>query len=120
MLKKRKKDKKYGAIGHYSFLVGALFAILTGIFSGYMSTPVIVSILVVLGIIVGILNITVKETKEFLIATIALMLAGAINLGIIPYVGLLLRSILSNIVVFVVPAAVIVALKTIYNLAKEK
>lgn len=73
-----------------------------------------------LGIAVGLLNVTVRERSEFLLATVALILAGVVNLGLIPYIGVWLRTVLSNIVVFVVPAAVIVALKTIWVLANKE
>ena len=60
------------------------------------------------------------EIAGFLAATIALILAGVVNLGLIPVVGLTLRAILSNIVVFVVPAAVIVSLRAVWVLAKQR
>jgi len=53
------------------------------------------------------------------LATIALILAGVVNLGLIPFVGVWLRNVLSNIVVFVVPAAVIVALRSVWVLANR-
>ena len=48
-----------------------------------------------------------------------MMLAGIVNLGLIPGIGLYLRSILSNIVVFVVPGAIIVGMKAIWKLASD-
>ena len=114
------KESEWVKTGHYAFFIGAILAVIAGLFAGLIPDTVVITLLVVLGLIVGLLNITVKETSTFLIAAIALMLAGVVNLGLIPYVGLYLRSILTNIVVFVVPAAIIVALKTIYSLAKGK
>jgi len=118
MAKKTQVDLQ--RIGHYAFLVGAIIAILAALFSGAISDVAVVTTLVILGIIVGILNITVQETTPFLVATIALLLAGVVNLGIIPVVGVYIRAILSNLVVFVVPAAVIVALKAIWLLARKR
>jgi len=66
------------------------------------------------------LNVTLKETTEFLITAIALILAGAVNVGSVPVVGDTLRVILGNIVVFVVPAAVLVALRAIWVLAQRR
>ena len=108
-------------VAHYAFLFGLLVAIVAGLFRNlFINRPeVLVTTLVALGLLVGLFNLTAKETVPFLIACIALMLAGIVNLGLIPGIGLYLRSILSNIVVFVVPGAILVALKTIWKLASD-
>jgi len=106
-------------LAHYAFFAGLLIAIIAGLFRDLVSVEVLMTTLVILGLIVGLFNLTAKETTPFLVATIALMLAGIVNLGLIPGVGLYLRSILSNIVVFVVPGAIIVAMKTIWGLARD-
>ena len=106
-------------VAHYSFFVGLIIAIIAGLFRNYIGPEALVTTLVVLGTLVGLFNLTAKETTPFLTAAIALMLAGIVNLGLIPGVGLYLRSILSNIVVFVVPAAIIVGMKSIWRLASD-
>lgn len=115
----KKSGTNWTQVGHYAFFLGVILAVIAGLFAGLISDEIVLTLLVVLGAIVGLLNITAKETTGFLIAAIALMLAGVVNLGLIPVVGVYLRSILTNIVVFVVPAAIIVGLKTIYSLAKS-
>ena len=124
--KKRSSGKKGGISGmelhriaHYTFFVGLLIAIIAGLFRNILAPEVLVSTLVLLGFVVGLFNLTAKETIPFLVAAIALMLAGIVNLGLIPGIGSYLRSILSNIVVFVVPGAIIVGLKTIWKLASD-
>lgn len=106
-------------IAHYAFFIGLLVAIVAGFFRNLIEPEVLVTTLVILGFLVGLFNLTAKETLPFLIASIALMLAGIVNLGLIPGVGLYLRSILSNIVVFVVPGAILLGLKTIWKLASK-
>lgn len=106
-------------VAHYAFFVGLLVAIVAGLFRTVVSPEVLVTTLVILGFLVGLFNLTAEETVPFLIAAIALMLAGIVNLGLIPGVGLYLRSILSNIVVFVVPGAILLGLKTIWKLASD-
>ena len=106
-------------VAHYTFFVGLLVAIVAGIFADLFRPEVLLTTLVILGFIVGVFNLTTKETIPFLIAAIALMLAGIVNLGLIPKVGMALRGVLSNIVVFVVPGAILVGLKTIWKLASD-
>jgi len=106
-------------VAHYSFFAGVILAIVAGLFRTLISPEILVTSLVILGFFVGLFNLTAKETQPFLLAAVALMLAGIVNLGLIPGVGLYLRSILSNIVVFVVPGAIIVGLKAIWGLASD-
>ena len=103
-------------LGHWAFIVGIVIAIIAGLVPAWQ-IPTVTWVLVILGLIVGLLNITAKETVEFLVAAIALMLIG--SAGAIPALGTIVLSILANIVAFVAPAALVVALKAIYELAKK-
>ena len=116
---KRVKVKQLHQLAHYAFLAGIVIAIIAGLFRNVLSTQALMTTLVILGLLVGLFNLTAKETNTFLLAAVGLMLAGIVNLGLIPGVGPYLRSILSNIVVFVVPAAIIVSLKTVWQLASD-
>lgn len=117
-------DKK---LGSYAFLVVLALAVIAGLVTGLMqpsdpetlvATTTITWILVILGLIVGLLNITKKESESFLVASIALLLFSAA----LPAVLLVqpLRAVLSNISAFVGPAALLVSLKVIYKLAEKK
>lgn len=103
-------------IGHWGFIVGIVLAVLAGIVPE-IQTATIVWTLVVLGLLVGVLNITARETTEFLVATMTLLLVGSV--GALPALGMIVTNILSNIVAFVAPAALIVSLKSIWVLAQE-
>lgn len=103
-------------IGHWAFIVGIVIAIIAGLVPAWQ-TAIVTWVLVILGLIVGLLNITAKESVEFLVATIALMLIG--SAGAIPALGIIVLSILANIVAFVAPAALVVALKSVYELARK-
>ena len=117
-------------IGGYAFIAGVALAILGGIaFSGLINLGTyagwIPLLLVVLGLIVGLFNITDKETEKFLIAAIALMAVGTTAGGltvidtVLSPLGKVLAAIVGQIAVFVAPAALIVALKAVYNLARS-
>ncbi len=111
---KKTTPKKFG---HYMFLLGVLLAII----AAFVSIPYLGLVLMTLGVIIGLVNVTAKETTEFLIATMALVIAGIASGGIatIPLVGLYIAKMLANIVALVVPAAIIVALKAIKVTAEE-
>ena len=114
------KSKRFGK---WAFVIGFLIAIIIGLFSGNLDSNVqgwLILLLVALGLIVGFLNIAEKERTPFLVAAIALLVTGtaAINLAIIPQIGTYLQNIIKNITVFVTPAAIVVALKAIFSLAK--
>ena len=105
-------------LGHWAFMVGILIAVIAGLVPAWQ-TATVVLVLVILGLIVGLLNITAKETVEFLVATIALVLIGTAGIQTLPALGGIVISILENIVAFVSPAALIVALKAVYELARK-
>ena len=114
-------------IGEWAFLIGVLLAVVIGIFAAKMDPATqgtLSLVLVVLGLVVGFLNVTEKETTPFLVAAAALMLTGtsvatlnSIDLGV--KLGMYLAGMVSQIAIFVAPAAVVVALKAIQSLAKD-
>ena len=106
-------------IGHWAFIVGIILAVFAGLVPEWQ-TVTIMATLAVLGLIVGVLNITARETTEFLIATMTLLIVG--TAGSSPAWELVspkILFILANIVFFVAPAALIVALKAIWALAQD-
>jgi hypothetical protein len=107
-------------IGQYSFLAGVILALIAGLIANVVDASVLTLVLVALGLIVGFMNITAKETTGFLVASIALMIAGSANMAMIPWIGNYLNTTLGYIVVFVAPAAIVVALKAIKALASNK
>ena len=124
MAKKRKATKGMHQIAHFTFFVGLVLAILSGLFMNVFDTSEqfkvsIFATLIILGTIVGLFNLTVKEEVPFLVATIGLLLAGIVNLAIIPRIGVVLQGMLTNIVIFVVAPTVIVALKAVWRLAQD-
>lgn len=104
-------------LGHWVFLAGVLLAFLAGLVPS-LQTSTMIWVLVVLGFIVGLLNVTAKETAEFLLAGVALIICADATKSILT-MGPMVFAILSNIVAFVFPATLIVAFRTIWILAKS-
>jgi len=82
------------------------------------------SVLVLLGLIVGVVNVSSSETVLFLVCTMAIMItpSGFGALSVIPGMSVIaafLSALTGMLAVFVAPAAVIVALKGIYSTARQ-
>jgi hypothetical protein len=112
----------YEKIGGWAFILGVVIAVIAGLASGALdatSAGYVTLALVILGLIVGFLNVGDKQINDFLIAAIAVILMGTANLGSIPVVGIYLASMVLNVAAFVAPAALLIALKAVYNLASQ-
>ncbi len=75
-----------------------------------------------LGAVVGLFNITEKETNSYLIATIAFMTAAAGLVSVlqpVPLLGESIKPFMTNIVVFVAPGAAVVALKALFSISRD-
>ncbi len=104
-------------IGRYLFLAGIIIAVIVGL-AGDFGIPNIGLILVVLGAVVGFLNVSGAEARTFLIAGIAfLATAGALN-GL-PHLGESIAKISANLSAFASPAVLIVALKSLLSTAGD-
>lgn len=114
--KKSKPDFK--KVGHYSFIVGIVVAVLVALLP-QLRGDIAVWVLVILGTLVGLLNVTTKETGGFLLATLALILASSASALTLATIWTGLTSMLGNVIIFVSPAAIVVALKTVYSLAQD-
>jgi ATP synthase protein I len=102
-------------IGKITFIVGLVLALLAGLLIHF---EWIMWVLALLGLIVGFLNVTKEETRSFLLAAIGLMLA-ATSVQVLPLVGDLITQIMSNLVCFIAPAVLVVALKSLFETAKD-
>jgi hypothetical protein len=105
-----------GFVGFWAFIVGFILAILAGIF--WPTNQTIVIVLVILGIIIGFLNVTAKEFMLFLLATVALVVVGGQAFTALGTVGEKLGDVLTHIAIFVAPAAIIAAVKALWTVAK--
>jgi hypothetical protein len=122
-------------VGSYAFLLGVIIALIAGIVQVAVGLDAAVAgwtalVLVVLGLLIGFLNIKDKHVTDFLIATIAVAMIGlvalnpAVSATIVDVVAApvvaLINAIVGNIVTLVAPAALIVGVKQILALTKEQ
>ena len=115
-------------VGAWAFLIGVLLTVVLAIFGpwiGYSAKSGIIGLLIIAGILVGLLNIGHKNSSKFLLAGLALVIVSFMGrdvisvLGTITFLnmGMIMRDILTYLLVLFVPATIIVALKSVFEIA---
>ena len=103
-------------VGRWVFVIGVVLAAVAGFIN--LGIPHFGLILTVVGLVVGFLNISDKESGGFLIAAIALLMTAS-ALGNIPQIGAQLSAVGANLSAIAAPAALVVALKSLLGSAKK-
>lgn len=109
-----------GIVGGLAFFGGFILAVVSGVIARDSGT--ITLALVILGIIVAVLNITVREVLPIMVAAIALIVAGGANIftpldSLVSGLGESFNGIVNYLAIFMVPAAIISAIRAIAVLA---
>jgi hypothetical protein len=121
-------------IARWAYIAFVVIAIVMGLVVGYMhydgqdivkTNGWVTLIMLILGVIIGLTSITEKEVTPFLIITIALIVASLSNVwsplsNIHDLLYYWAYYILNYIVAFAAPAAVIIAIRALLPIAKEK
>lgn len=121
---------KENLFGARLFLVGIVLSIAAGILSFGELNTLILSILVVIGLVVGFgfIGISDREVNTFLIASVSLVIvswAGIQGVGnltngeIIGRVWSYISSILGALLVMLVPATIVVSVKSLFSVARK-
>ena len=118
-------------IGAWAFLIGVILAVLIGLSTTLLPIPALVNYskhiyvaLVFLGILVGFMNTTGKDSQTFLIAGAVLVIVSRFGMDSLSgsVIGLDLRdavtSVFSALLVLFAPATIIVAMKTVFSIAR--
>lgn len=114
----KQNNRLDGKVGSYVFLAAIAVAVLAGLMPGFDQQVWVGSTLAILGLIVGLLNITRAESVEFLVACIALLAVSG-SLVVLPWVGSMLDAIMRHLVSVVAPATLVVGIKLLYELARD-
>ena len=98
-----------------ALLVGLVEGLGMDTFAAYSGT--IALILVVAGLLVGYFNVQGKESVPFMVAALVIA-GGATFLALIPGIGVIVSGMASRLAEFAAPAALVVAVMTIWERAK--
>ena len=121
------------SIGAWAFLIGIILALIMGLFTaftGNYTNPIIIAAIAILGLVVGYF-VPEKDIRIFLLASTASVVASfagiqglATNVSFLGVsvsgiqVGKMIASVLSSLLFLFVPATIVVAIKTVFSIAK--
>lgn len=104
-------------IGSWAFLIGLIIAV---IFSFVELNAVWSTVLILIGLIVGLFNIADKEVTPFLMSGVVLVIVSSLGADVVGELGIdFVQNLLSNLLLVFVPATIIVAIKNVFSLAKN-
>jgi len=124
---------KENSIGAWAFLIGVILAVLIGLLSAIildfssmrLYSSVIYSVLVVLGLIVGFsIKVEGKDSQTFMITGTILVLVSRFGMESVTSsligigIGDIVSSTFAALLGLFVPATIIVAIKTVFSIAK--
>jgi hypothetical protein len=122
---------KENSLGAWAFLVGVVLALVVGISSVLIPVSFIVkhnmavyAILVLLGLLVGFLNVTGRESQTFMIAGAVLVVVSKFGMDSVTgsliglSIGTAVSSVFTALLVMFVPATIVVALKSVFSIAQ--
>ncbi len=119
-------------IGAWTFLVGVVLAIMVGVFTTLIQIPYLIKysaqiygLLALLGVVVGsFIKVEGKENHTFLIAGAIIVIVSKFGresvIGSLIGLGLgdVVSSIFGALLILFIPATIIVALKTVFSIAR--
>ena len=123
---------KENFVGAWALILGVILAVFIGILASFLSVPAlqiyssaIYAILVILGLVVGFaINVAKKDAQSFMITGAILVivckfgmesvLGSLLGIG----VGNIASTIFAALLALLVPATIVMALRTLFGLAK--
>lgn len=109
---KSKTHKSF--IGGWAFLIGVILAIVLGALGS--ASGAILTILIIIGLLVGLLNIAEQESTSFLMSGAVLIIASSLGGDVTSRIPMV-YDILQALLAIFVPATIIVAIKNVFSLA---
>ena len=119
------------SVGAWAFLIGVVLALVIGLFTTLLPIPALIKysgyiygILVLLGVVVGVMIVTGKDSQTVLVAGLIIVIVSQFGKesvsGSLIGIGLgdMVSSIFTALLALFVPATIIVALKTVFSIAK--
>jgi len=119
------------SVGAWAFFIGVILAILIGLSTTIFSIPTVIAystqiyaLLVILGLIIGFVNISGKDTQTFLWAGALLVVVSKFGMdsvrGSLIGIGIgdAVSAVFAALLALFVPATIVMALKTIFSISR--
>ncbi len=118
---------KAGKKGKLAILIGGLLAVILGLANSFLTSyyEIVMSVLMIAGILIGLLNLSKSDSSKFLLPMLALVLTAYIGdstfsiFGSLFMIGRIFSDILNSLLITFVPAAIIIAFKSVLNIASS-
>ena len=114
--------KQNNVIGSWVFLIGFILAFIVGVFGLIQENSseryIFAYMLIFAGVIVGIFNIQGKEVHNFLITSTVLVVITYMGQDVVSFIPWM-SGLLSALLTLFVPATIVVAVKQLFELAKQ-
>lgn len=107
---------KGNLLGGWAFLIGVVLAIVLGLLGTISQTWTF--LLVIIGLIVGLLNVTEREVTPFLMSGVVLIIATSLSQTAMQEIKVF-NDIMDALLAIFVPATIIVAIKNVFSLARS-
>ncbi len=122
-MKKKSVIRIESLVGPLVFYIGLLISVVAA--AAYTPSGEFYIVLAVLGVIVGLFNVTAPEVNKFMISSIAFILTAMAMQQMISAEATVtipteLTRLATNIVVLIGAGVLVIALKAIYEIAKSK
>tara|TARA_Y100000310_G_scaffold334054_1_gene412895 strand:+ start:384 stop:770 length:387 start_codon:yes stop_codon:yes gene_type:complete len=107
--------------GKWAFLFGVLISLFSAVLTGFLSATTIISILFVLGLAVGLLNVSRENSVTFLLGVVVLLILGVGGVSTLSQVVLIgfaydyVTTALGSFIAFVGAAGLVVAIRAILD-----
>jgi hypothetical protein len=119
------------SIGAWAFFIGVILAVLIGLATTIFSIPTVIAfstqiyaLLVILGLIIGFVNISGRDSQTFLWAGAILVVVSKFGMdsvrGSLIGIGIgdAVAAVFGALLALFVPATIVMALKTIFSVSK--
>ena len=124
---------KENLVGAWAFFIGVILALAVGILGTIIGdlgslNAFVLALLIILGLVVGFgfMNVSARDINAFLMASVSLVIvsfAGAAVVNDIRFLNLdlggIISSVLGALLVMLVPATIIVAIKSLFSISQS-
>ena len=114
-------------VSAWAFLIGIVLALIGGMLSAIFGdlNPIVLGFLLMLGLVIGFIGVSPNDISKFMTSSVSLVIvsfagsAGVRNIEFLSWqVGNIVSSTLGALLVLLVPATIVVAIKNLFSISQ--